>query len=231
VVVAGAVVLPHGLTLPRSHTTSQSLNPVLPAAITQRYRPEFEMLRRHLNSVFAADGAPRQMAKAVKVPPKEKKMPWLSVGLAHTFRWVVSCFNLVAGECTDASCPTMMASPKIHYTWADGVKVRTPIECPAPQYVHYLFEWTREQLENPEILPLEGVYERQGVCFSPSGGLAAHSRSCSHSFSCLFLFCLVVLLLSFLGLPSPWPAGTLLQATLFRGSPCVCRGFSLLSWS
>jgi len=139
----------------------KSLDPVLPLAITQRCRPEFEMLRGHLNSVFAANGAPRQMAKAVKVPPKEKKMPWLSVGIAHTFMWVVNCFNLVADECTDSACPTMMASPKIHYTWADGVKVCTPIECPAPQYVHYLFEWTREQLENPEILPLEGRIQRK----------------------------------------------------------------------
>jgi MOB kinase activator 1 len=43
----------------------------------------------------------------------------------------------------------MCAGPKYEYRWADGVKVKKPIECSAPQYVDYLLEWVEAQVDHP----------------------------------------------------------------------------------
>ena len=44
-------------------------------------------------------------------------------------------YATLAEFCTPESCPAMTAGPKFEYRWADGVKVKKPIECSAPEYV------------------------------------------------------------------------------------------------
>lgn len=49
----------------------------------------------------------------------------------------------------------MTAGNKYEYRWADGVKVKRPIECSAPDYVHYLMDWVERQLDDENVrLPL-----------------------------------------------------------------------------
>lgn len=55
--------------------------------------------------------------------------------------------------CTDKACPTMCAGPKYEYRWADGVKVKKPIECSAPKYVDYLLEWVELQVDDEALFP------------------------------------------------------------------------------
>ena len=47
----------------------------------------------------------------------------------------------------------MSAGPKYEYFWADGVKVKKPIKCSAPQYVDYLMTWVQGQLDNEKLFP------------------------------------------------------------------------------
>lgn len=49
----------------------------------------------------------------------------------------------------------MTASPKYEYRWADGVTIKRPIECSAPEYVDYLMAWIEDQLEDATIFPRE----------------------------------------------------------------------------
>ena len=62
--------------------------------------------------------------------------------------------TFAGGEyCTDKACPTMCAGPKYEYRWADGVKVKKPVECSAPRYVDYLLEWVELQVDDEALFP------------------------------------------------------------------------------
>jgi hypothetical protein len=37
--------------------------------------------------------------------------------------------------------------------WADGITVKTPIRCSAPQYIDYVMTWVEEQINNEAIFP------------------------------------------------------------------------------
>ena len=65
------------------------------------------------------------------------------------FNAVSLLYGTLGEYCTDAACPVMGAGPKYEYRWADGVRVRKPLECSAPQYVAYLMEWVESQLDDP----------------------------------------------------------------------------------
>lgn len=45
----------------------------------------------------------------------------------------------------------MCAGPKYEYRWADGVKVKKPIECSAPVYVFHLMEWVESVLDDQTV--------------------------------------------------------------------------------
>jgi hypothetical protein len=51
----------------------------------------------------------------------------------------------------------MSAGPKYEYRWADGVKVKKPIECSAPEYIEYLMEWVESQLDDESVRPDSGA--------------------------------------------------------------------------
>jgi len=54
----------------------------------------------------------------------------------------------------------MCAGPKYEYRWADGVKVKKPIECSAPKYVDYLMEWVEAQVDDEAGLRFFIFYKR-----------------------------------------------------------------------
>lgn len=37
--------------------------------------------------------------------------------------------------------------------WADGVTVKTPIRCSAPQYIDYVMTWVEEHINNEAVFP------------------------------------------------------------------------------
>eukprot|EP01121_Diplochlamys_sp_Union-15-3_P010365 TRINITY_DN2900_c0_g3_i1.p1 TRINITY_DN2900_c0_g3~~TRINITY_DN2900_c0_g3_i1.p1 ORF type:complete len:131 (-),score=15.30 TRINITY_DN2900_c0_g3_i1:42-434(-) len=47
----------------------------------------------------------------------------------------------------------MAAGPRYEYLWADGVTIKKPINCSAPEYVDYLMTWVQSQLDDENVFP------------------------------------------------------------------------------
>jgi MOB kinase activator 1 len=62
-------------------------------------------------------------------------------------------YKSIEGICTQDSCPQMSAGKNVVYLWADGKKVKKPIELSAPEYIEHLLEWVYGQLSDPTIFP------------------------------------------------------------------------------
>ena len=77
----------------------------------------------------------------------------LAVNTVDFFNAISVLYGLLTEACTAESCPTMNAGPKYEYRWADGVKVKKPLECSAPAYVLYLMEWVEGQLDDEMVSP------------------------------------------------------------------------------
>ena len=45
------------------------------------------------------------------------------------------------------------SSQGFEYLWADGVTVKTPIRCSAPQYIDYVMTWVEEHINNEAVFP------------------------------------------------------------------------------
>jgi MOB kinase activator 1 len=39
-----------------------------------------------------------------------------------------------------------MAAPQYEYLWADGVKIKKPLQLSAPEYINRLYDWIEEQV-------------------------------------------------------------------------------------
>uniref|UniRef100_R7WFU0 Mps one binder kinase activator-like protein 1 n=1 Tax=Aegilops tauschii TaxID=37682 RepID=R7WFU0_AEGTA len=79
------------------------------------------------------------------------------------FNQVNILYGTLMEFCTPATCPTMSAGPKYEYRWADGVKIKRPIEVSAPKYVEYLMDWIEAQLDEESIFP-----QKLGAPFPPN---------------------------------------------------------------
>ena len=71
------------------------------------------------------------------------------------FRQIDMLYGTLTDYCTDESCPLMSAGPKYTYLWADGYRIKKPIECSASQYINYLMSWVQDQLSDESQFPSE----------------------------------------------------------------------------
>jgi hypothetical protein len=53
---------------------------------------------------------------------------------------------------------------RYEYRWADGVKVKKPIEVSAPKYVEYLMDWIEAQLDDETIFPQHFGKKKNLLC-------------------------------------------------------------------
>ena len=51
----------------------------------------------------------------------------------------------------------MSAGKQFTYLWADRKKMIKPVECTAPEYFEYLFEWIFEEISDPDIFAQDGT--------------------------------------------------------------------------
>ena len=93
------------------------------------------------------------LREAVLLPPGEDLHEWLAVNTVDFYNAISMLYATLAEYCTEGSCPTMCAGPKYEYRWADGVKVKKPIACSAPQYVDYLLTWVESQVDDEALFP------------------------------------------------------------------------------
>lgn len=93
------------------------------------------------------------LKEAVRLPPGEDLNEWLAVNTVDFFNQVNLLYGSLMEFCTTATCSTMSAGPKFEYRWADGVKIKKPVEVSAPKYVEYLMDWIEAQLDDESIFP------------------------------------------------------------------------------
>jgi len=90
---------------------------------------------------------------AVKLPQGEDLNEWIAVNTVDFYNQINLLYGSITEFCTNESCPIMGAGPRYTYKWADGEKVKRPIECSAPEYVEYLMNWIQEKLDNENLFP------------------------------------------------------------------------------
>ncbi|CAN6289167.1 unnamed protein product [Urochloa humidicola] len=106
-------------------------------------------LKKHIDNTLGQG----DLREAVRLPPGEDLNEWLAVNTVDFFNNVNMMYGTLIEFCTPATCKTMSAGPKYEYRWADGVKVKRPIEVSAPKYVEYLMDWIEAQLDDETIFP------------------------------------------------------------------------------
>eukprot|EP00035_Acanthoeca_spectabilis_P021231 m.437074 g.437074 ORF g.437074 m.437074 type:complete len:224 (-) comp18058_c0_seq1:2511-3182(-) len=97
---------------------------------------------------------------AVKLPEGEDQNEWIAVNTVDFFNQLNMLYGTLTEFCTRETCPTMSAGPKYEYHWADGVRVKKPIKCCAPEYIDFMMTWVQEQLDSEAVFP-----SRMGVPF------------------------------------------------------------------
>jgi len=103
------------------------------------------------------------LRKAVQLPEGEDLNEWIAVHTVDFFNQINMLYGTVSDFCTRDSCATMSAGVKYQYLWADGVRIKKPIKCSAPQYIDYLMTWVQRQLDDEQVFP-----SMVGVPFSRS---------------------------------------------------------------
>jgi len=90
---------------------------------------------------------------AVKLPEREDANEWLAVNTVDFFNQINLLYGSITEFCTPKSCALMAAGPRYEYLWADGVHIKRPIKCSAPEYVDYLMTWVQSQLDDESVFP------------------------------------------------------------------------------
>jgi len=98
-------------------------------------------------------GGQVDVRQSVKLPPEEDLNEWLAINTFLFYEIATNVSESCESFCTEESCPAMTAGPSVSYAWADGKKVKKPIELPAPKYCEALFEWVFEQLSDTSLFP------------------------------------------------------------------------------
>uniref|UniRef100_A0A7N2KXS4 MOB kinase activator-like 1A n=1 Tax=Quercus lobata TaxID=97700 RepID=A0A7N2KXS4_QUELO len=116
-------------------------------------------LRKHIDATLGSGN----LREAVKLPTGEDLNEWLAVNTVDFFNQVNLLYGTLTEFCTNENCPTMTAGPKYEYRWADGEKIKKPIEVSAPRYVELLMDWIEGQLDNESLFP-----QKLGSPFPPN---------------------------------------------------------------
>lgn len=95
------------------------------------------------------------MSAAVKLPDGEDLKEWLSVNTVDFYNEIQQLYEAIGTHCTKESCPKMTAGKARTYLWADGVRVKKPIACSAPEYVSYLMNWVEANINDENVFPIE----------------------------------------------------------------------------
>jgi len=90
---------------------------------------------------------------AVTLPEGEDLNEWIAVNTVDFFNQINMLYGTLTEFCTVTQCPVMCAGPKYEYLWADGVTIKRPIKCSAPEYVDYMLSWVQNQLDDQNIFP------------------------------------------------------------------------------
>ncbi|KAJ6239391.1 mob kinase activator-like 1 [Anaeramoeba flamelloides] len=90
---------------------------------------------------------------AVTLPENEDINEWFAVHTVDFYNQLNMFYGSIHEHCTEENCPIMSAGKKYEYYWADGIKVKKPIQVSAPEYITRLMDWVQGYLDNEKIFP------------------------------------------------------------------------------
>jgi MOB kinase activator 1 len=93
------------------------------------------------------------MRAAVALPIGEDMHEWLASNSVDFFNEISLIWGIVNESGVIAQGPGEGFPPGFEYLWADGVTVKTPIRCSAPQYIDYVMTWVEEHINNEAVFP------------------------------------------------------------------------------
>eukprot|EP00045_Choanoeca_perplexa_P002147 m.23213 g.23213 ORF g.23213 m.23213 type:complete len:244 (+) comp11349_c0_seq1:197-928(+) len=106
-------------------------------------------LKKYVDATLGAGN----LRLAVKLPEGEDLNEWIAVNTVDFFNQLNILYGTITEYCTKETCAIMSAGPKYEYHWADGVSVKRPIRCAAPEYVDFLMTWVQKQLDDQSLFP------------------------------------------------------------------------------
>jgi MOB kinase activator 1 len=112
-------------------------------------------LHKYAKATVKATLGAGNLHEAVVLPEGEDKNEWLAVNTVDFFNQINLLYGSITEFCTKDSCACMSAGPQYEYHWADGVTIKKPIMCSAPEYVDYLMSWVQAQLDDEGLFPSE----------------------------------------------------------------------------
>jgi MOB kinase activator 1 len=87
------------------------------------------------------------------LPQGEDQNEWLAVNTVDFFNTTNLLYGSITEFCTNSECPTMSAGPEFEYFWMDGVTIKKPIKCTAPEYVDFLMTWVEKLINDEKVFP------------------------------------------------------------------------------
>lgn len=112
-------------------------------------------LHKYAKATIKATLGAGNLHEAVLLPEGVDRNEWLAVNTVDFFNQINLLYGSITEFCTPETCPVMAAGPQYEYHWADGVNIKKPIQCSAPEYVDYLMSWVQQQLDNEDMFPSE----------------------------------------------------------------------------
>ncbi|CAJ1455744.1 unnamed protein product [Effrenium voratum] len=94
------------------------------------------------------------LAAQVRLPAGCSEEEWLAFNTVDLFNELNLLVGAIADLCTESTCPAMTAG-SFGWQWADGDKVKTPVQLSAPKYMEKLLVWVESQLADETFLPVQ----------------------------------------------------------------------------
>lgn len=95
------------------------------------------------------------MRAAVGLPEGEDVNEWLAANTVDFFNEISLLWGMVckmAGGVPVAEVGQGFP-PGFEYSWADGVRIKKPVACSAPQYIDYVMSWVEEATNDDALFP------------------------------------------------------------------------------
>ncbi|XP_060858341.1 MOB kinase activator 1B-like [Metopolophium dirhodum] len=128
--------------------TGRSLKTFIPKKNIPEGSNQFKVMK-HVSATLDS----RNLRFAVRLPKGEDINEWVAFNTVDFFNQINMLYGTLTEFCTEESCSIMSAGPKYEYHWTDGLSVKKPTKCSAPEYIDYLMTWVQDQLDDETLFP------------------------------------------------------------------------------
>lgn len=91
--------------------------------------------------------------QAVVLPDGEDRNEWLAANTVDFFNEISLIWGIVTESGVPSKAPGEGFPPGFEYSWADGVKIKKPIQCSGPAYVEYVISWVEDMINDETLFP------------------------------------------------------------------------------